>query len=303
MDVATDSLTGFAQSLQEKGKQPATVDSYCRDARDFLEFLESQGLPLNQVEPDTLLHYQDYLAGQAHDKHNSIRRKVIGTRQFFRYLSESRQLVATPFDEVPIPERFESLPESMDPKALDAFLDPQQDDDVSLKGLRDRAIICLLALEGLKANELIHLQWQDYLPRSDGATLRINGLRLRTIELSHATQLSLKLYRAKFQQMRELWTRSATVNHRMFISFKGRNGAVILPQLTRHGLKFLLYEIGEQIHVNHLNSELLRHHAVQFQLALGKSAEDVMGHMGLRRPGNIAKHASNVGKKPTHALS
>jgi len=289
--------------LLEKGKQPATVDSYCRDARDFLEYLESHNLPLNQVEPDTLLHYQDYLAGQAHDKHNSIRRKVIGTRQFFRYLSDSRQLAATPFDEVPIPERFESLPESLDPDALNAFLEPGQDNDVSLKGLRDRAIICLLALEGLKANELIHLQWQDYLPRTDGATLRVNGLRLRTIELSPATHLSLKLYRAKFRQIREILVRSEAVNHRMFISFKGRNSAVILPQLTRHGLKFLLYEIGEQIQVNHLNSELLRHHAVQFQLGLGKSAEDIMGHLGLRRPGNIAKHASNAGKKSIHALS
>jgi hypothetical protein len=60
--------------------------------------------------------------------------------------------------------------------------------------------------------------------------------------------------------------------------------------MTRHGLKFVMYELGEKIGISKLNSELLRHHAIRHQLASGKSPEDLMGHLGLRRLGNIARH-------------
>ena len=60
--------------------------------------------------------------------------------------------------------------------------------------------------------------------------------------------------------------------------------------MTRHGLKFVMYELGDKIGVSALNSELLRHHAIRHQLALGKTPEELMGHLGLRRLGNIARH-------------
>ena len=61
MDRSEDILTGFAQHLQAVGKQPATVESYRRDAGRFLDYLGANKLPAKDVEPDTLVHYQNHI--------------------------------------------------------------------------------------------------------------------------------------------------------------------------------------------------------------------------------------------------
>jgi hypothetical protein len=54
----------------------------------------------------------------------------------------------------------------------------------------------------------------------------------------------------------------------------------------------MLYELGHQCGISRLNSELLRHFAMDYQLkVLGKSTEDVMAHFGLKQSGNIGRHS------------
>src|SRR4051812_12518548 len=103
MIVDSQTVTRFAESLRSRGKQPATVESYCRDAQRFLDYLERNRMPATQVEPGTLIAYQDYLRQDCEERDNSVRRTVIGIRQFFRFLTEARTLPSTPFDQVAIP--------------------------------------------------------------------------------------------------------------------------------------------------------------------------------------------------------
>ena len=56
----------FAKSLAERGKQPATVESYGRDASRFMNYIDSMKLPLGQVEPENLIAYQKYLRETIH---------------------------------------------------------------------------------------------------------------------------------------------------------------------------------------------------------------------------------------------
>ena len=49
--------------------------------------------------------------------------------------------------------------------------------------------------------------------------------------------------------------------------------------------------------IKKLNTELLRHYAINFHLELGKSPEDVMEHFGLKQLGNIGKHARKMPKE------
>ena len=70
--------------------------------------------------------------------------------------------------------------------------------------------------------------------------------------------------------------------------------------MTRHGLKFILYEWGEKAGTKHLNTELLRHFAVTHLLREGRSPEEIMQHLGLRRMGNIAKHIAALSKSFAH---
>src|SRR6185503_7892493 len=109
MTVDQNTVGRFADSLRARGKQPATVESYCRDAQRFLEYMARYKLTPSQLEPETLIAFQEFLREGCEERENSVRRTVIGIRQFFRYLSESHAIKATPFDAVPIPVRDDVL--------------------------------------------------------------------------------------------------------------------------------------------------------------------------------------------------
>lgn len=308
MNVDHNTLDRFADSLRSRGKQPATVESYCRDAQRFLDYLQKNSVPPGQVEADTLLSYQEFLRGGEGEKDNSVRRTVIGIRQFYRFLSDSRQIRTTPFDLVPIPARDERLPKSLSDEDIETLITVAMSGRPDIKAMRDAAIVSLLAHEGVKANELISLRWQDYLTASqaqDGASeviqaaatatagpiasIRIGGSRSRAILLSQETQSWLNAYRSHYEAVSHPSLRQDG-EKRMFIAFKGRDAASPLPEMTRHGLKFILYELGEKAGLKHLNTELLRHFAVSYLISAGRSPEEIMHHLGLRRMGNISKH-------------
>ncbi len=117
------------------------------------------------------------------------------------------------------------------------------------------------------------------------------GVKSRSIFLAPETVESLLVYQKYFKAWYDTRKPSQQALCRwLFVSFKGKDGSLVLPKMTRHGLKFLLYELGERFHVPHMNTENLRHYAIEHLLANGWEAEQIMQHLGLRRLGNIAKH-------------
>ena len=296
MTIDAQTVDRFAENLKSRGKQPATVESYCRDAQRFLDYLGRSKLVAERVEPETLVAYQDYLRHDCEERDNSVRRTVIGIRQFFRFLSEARVLRATPFDVVPIPVRDETLPKALEEDDVDTLITVALAGRPDFKALRDAAIVSVLAHEGIKANELITLTWTDYLEERGLGSLRIGGGRARNVPLSKESTERLSRYREANQTMRRAETEERAAKH-IFIAFKGRDAASPLPAMTRHGLKFILYELGEKAGLIGLNTEQLRHFAVNFMLGQGRTPEEVMHHLGLRRLGNIAKHVH--GQAPT----
>ncbi|MFY7930158.1 MAG: tyrosine-type recombinase/integrase [Oligoflexus sp.] len=282
-------LEQFQAALRAKNRQPATVESYARDAQDFLRYLHQSGLGLQAVEPQTLLWFRDHLLHDGKEAENSVRRKVIGVRQFYRFLAEERLILDSPFDAMPLPERDETLKPAVKDSSLERMLEVLPSDN--LKNLRDRAILHLLAYEGIKAHELIQLQWIDHIRSSQLNTLSIPGQKARTIALRKESAAHLDRYAESFQAWLKPLTQEQRLRYRwMFVAFKGKDSSLVLPQLTRHGLKFMLHELGDRFGIKQLHTEGLRHHAIQHQLESGKTAEEVMGHLGLRRLGNVGKH-------------
>ena len=286
-------VTRFAASLRARGKQPSTVESYCRDAQQFLDFLGRAGIATTDVEPETLLAYQAVLRDEQAERENSVRRSVIGIRQFFRFLTSDRVLSSTPFDAVPIPERQDQLPRPLAGSQMVALFAAAATGRPAVRAARDEALLALLAYEGLKSSELIGLEWSDLLGDEERPSLRIATGRPRVITLSSETARPLARYRLAYNQLRRPSLAMAKSRPRMFLSFKGRDAAAVLPQMTRHGLKFILYELGDKVGSKGLNAELLRHFAVAHLIDLGLGPEAIMAHLGLRRLGNIAKHLAS----------
>lgn len=278
-----DSLSdpkGFTDYLRKLGKQTATIDSYCHDTKDFFAYLADHNLKLIDTDDQTVRYYQEHLKAK-HELPNSIRRKFIGIRQYYRYLVKQQRILTSPMEHLPIPQRHDFLMKSPDLSTFEAYLSPAPPS--GLKPLRDRVALCLLGIEGLKVSEIIDLEWHHYLPSSTAATLRIDGTKDRTIAISALT-------RDYLDQYRHAWTKLPNLNHKLLVGFKGRDASLVLPAVTRHGIKFMIYEVGMSLNIKKLNAEKLRHFAIERLISEGRTMEEIMTHLGLRTPGNILLH-------------
>ncbi|MFK7825025.1 MAG: tyrosine-type recombinase/integrase [Oligoflexales bacterium] len=288
MDSSESTLEEFSSYLKSKGKQLATIESYSRDAKSFLKFLGTHRITFINLEPASLISYQQHLWHQ-NVKINSIRRAMIGIKQFIRFLLEEKDLGTNPFEDIPLPARDEELRgevEHIDILNLIAIANSQTS---QLKSKRDAALLSLLSFEGLKLSEIINLTWNDFLANQGLASLRIVGNRSRILGTCSESTKWLCSYQS---QLKACFPANSFPHlyKRMFIAFKGRDSENPEEKISRHGLKFMLYELGDLAQIKKLNSELLRHYAIHYQILLGRTPEEIMKHFGLRRLGNIAKH-------------
>jgi integrase/recombinase XerD len=286
--ISADQIRAFESRLKNLGRQPATVESYVRDCSSFLDFLEREAIDTRDVSPATLSAFQNYLQEKG-IKENSLRRTVIGVRQFFRFLQDHLKWDYNPFDESVIPARQQTTKFRVSTQHVEAMLQHARNQPSRLKSLRDQCLIMLLAHEGIKATEVIQLLWYDFMYQSSGGRLRIDGDRPRHLSIEPDTAKALIDFRNLMGQSENHKDQSASRSHIM-IGFKGTDAKFWEKSLTRHGVKFALYELGDEVGVSHLNSEELRHYAMKHKIELGWEPEQIMNHFGLRTLGNIALH-------------
>ena len=289
MESFSELITSFKKYLSTSGRGVSTVNSYTSDLKRFASFLKDNKLEYHKLELAHLEDFTNRLKTEKNEGTNSIRRKIISLRQFYKFLSGMNVVEESPFTSSLIPERKETLPALLDDRALKRIFEQAQKHSNPLKSSRDLALISLLSLEGIKVSELIELSWFDFLHGKEVSSLQVRGLKKRTIDLDKKSSLSLKKYYDQLckEENKEIYPHK---NRPIFIGFKGRELETCLNKITRHGMKFLLYDIGLNTGIKKLNTELLRHHAIAHLLERFGNTEAVQGHLGLKRPGNILKH-------------
>lgn len=291
MNIINKDLTAlipiFKKYLEAKGRSTSTVTSYSSDVRLFLAFLRKYGLTHEDLSARTLSDYCISLNREGVVRENSLRRKIISIRKFFAFLAENETLPANPFEKAVIPTRDDSRHYELATRDLQSVLSHLQG-NTDLQSLRNLSIIHLLAFEGVKATELTKLEWQNYIKEKFSALLHITGKRKRVIRLQSETAPVLNLYRHKL-------CLATTGTTSMFSGTKGPGGALTLATLTRHGLQFLLHKLAVKANVASLSPERLRHHAIRHLLSQrGRTASEVMAHLGLKRIGNIRRYEDRL---------
>jgi integrase/recombinase XerD len=280
-------IVGFAIFMRGQGKSQSTIESYCKDASQFLDYLNKDCLPIQHVNPEIISYFRIKLEHES--EQNSVRRKIIGLRQFYRYLKLNDIINFSPLEDISIPIRNDNMKDDISNSTISSlmfrYISLNSD---SLKDQRDAALLYLIGESGLKATEVCDLKWSDLRKFPKTVQLSISGPKKRIIELAHVTFELLERYQ---NCLNKAWaTEHLAKDSKMFISFKGKDCQTTLPHITRHGVKFALREIGITNEIVSLGAERLRHYAIQNMLQSGSSAEQIAKHLGLRQLGNIAKH-------------
>lgn len=139
----------------ERGLSPNTCESYDRDVRHLLEFLQLTSTPPDAVEENDL---HEFLA-LVHEWGIGARsqaRMIAGIRSFFRFLRMEGYIESDPSALLESPRLGLHLPDVLSVEEIDAMIaaiDPDKDES-----LRNHAIIETLYGSGLRVSELTDLR-------------------------------------------------------------------------------------------------------------------------------------------------
>jgi integrase/recombinase XerC len=171
-----DHKESFLQYLKiEKRYSPHTVGSYENDLNQFFSWLSENELGITPGEITSHQVRAWIVSLMEHDiSAVSVHRKISCLRVFFRYLRKEGVVKSDPLEKVILPKRKKQLPQFVGEEALDSLLDNNNFGN-DFTGIRNRTIIEMLYLTGMRRAELIGLHNNDIDLRE--ATVKVTGKR------------------------------------------------------------------------------------------------------------------------------
>ncbi len=166
----------FLQYLQiEKRYSSHTLRSYGNDLGQFILFLLSKDLP-EDPELATSHDIRAWIVSMLDNKlsASSVHRKISCLRVFYRYLRKEGIIKNDPLEKVVLPKRRKTLPVFVEEEAIGKLLDSYAFGE-DYPGIRNRTIIEMLYLTGMRRAELIGLQLND-VDLADGS-VKVTGKR------------------------------------------------------------------------------------------------------------------------------
>ena len=176
----------------ERGLLPATLESYARDLREYLDWLAQQGsLALAEVSETTV---QQHLAAlqQRGLSRSSQARHLAALRGLHKFANAEGLTPTDPSESVGAARGPRPLPGFLGVGEIDRLL--AQPDAAEAPGARDRAMLELLYASGLRVSELVALPLAAVDSRSGIVRVRGKGGRERIVPVGARAREALAAY-------------------------------------------------------------------------------------------------------------
>jgi site-specific recombinase XerD len=274
-DPNADVITAFAGYLRrEKELAPENIYNHSLSVRAFLHQLRSAGIPLREI---TLFQIDDAflaLITAKEYKRASVQHQAGSLRAFFRYAERAGLCRAGLAAGIKTPRVFTQATLPTGPtwdEVQQMFVLIGEDRPVDI---RDRALLLLLAVYGLRSGEIIRLRLDDFdWDREVFTVTRPKSLRSQPFPLSSAVATALIRYLKEVRPrtpLRELFlTRNAPlrpINKTTVFLIVARRLRVVCPSLPHHG------------------PHALRHACATHLLNQGLTLKEIGDYLGHRHP-------------------
>jgi integrase/recombinase XerC len=174
-------IDGFLDYLQyEKRFSVHTTDAYRVDLEQFNSYLY-QTYEITDPTAIQHIHIRSWAVSLLEQSFSaaSIRRKLSTLKTYFRYLLREKAIARSPMLQVSLPKLGKRLPTVVPEQALNRMLDAEEpNSDYEL--LRNRVIVELLYLTGMRRAELLNLKTKD---------LNLNTYTIKVLGKGHKERL------------------------------------------------------------------------------------------------------------------
>jgi integrase/recombinase XerD len=164
----------WAKHERARGSSDSTVSAYRRGLRQFRSWLADIGQPLGSVTPSTVMRFKQNFA--EHYSVQTVNLWLTSVRSFYRFAVVTERLAVNPAADVTGLKRRKSRTHKRDaltPAEVLGVLDTPNTG--TLAGVRDKAIVALMAFCGVRTIEIHRANVGDLLTRGDRLTLDVQG--------------------------------------------------------------------------------------------------------------------------------
>ena len=262
-----------------------TVDSYKRDIEKFLHFLDKEGTDFKDAD---LLIIRNFLSEELKNKitKRSCKRRICACKGFYTYLQKRGIVTHNDFALLNSLKLEKTYPHALYKEQIDKlFLENRKRKDPLM--LRDQAIIETLYFTGIRASELVNLEFEDVQLRDRILRVIGKGNKERIVPFTEQCRDTILEYLDKVRVKMQF--NNAEDSDYLFLNGKGN-------RLTVRGLELLLTQIEKKIGLNYgLHPHIFRHSFATHLLEAGmdlRLIQELLGHDSINAT-QVYTHVSN----------
>ncbi|MDY0295523.1 MAG: site-specific tyrosine recombinase XerD [Acholeplasmataceae bacterium] len=253
----------------EKGSSLNTIESYVRDLKQYIAFLENvHGIK----KPDEIekLHIESYMRSLKRQMTTkSMARKLTSIRSFHHFLLLEKEVDEDVVKLIQSPKIEKHLPQVLAIEEVMAIL--EQVDLSKPLGLRNQALLELIYGSGLRVSELLDILMEDIHLNQGYIIVKGKGSKERMVPISDPAVVALRNYIIKG---RDMFIKDKKTNY-LFLNQQGH-------RLSRQGFFKLLKKLANDAGVTtECSPHTLRHSFATHLLENGmdlRTLQSLLGH-------------------------
>ncbi len=253
----------------EKGLSDNTLESYRRDLKKFIAFLQKKELTeLELVDRETIMLFLGDLKKKGRAA-STISRTIASIRSFFSFLLDEGMINQNPALDLQSPRIEKKLPRVLTTEEVDCLLG--QPLAGKHNGLRDKAMLELLYASGIRVSELVSLNIGDFDPKVGFLRCRGKGMKERIVPVGSVAIECVDRYlnNARIQLLKD------NGEPAMFVNRQGK-------RMTRQGFWKILKKYAQKSGINgEITPHTLRHSFATHLIENGadlRSVQEMLGH-------------------------
>ena len=275
--MSNQTITKFhAYLLTEKRVSANTFSAYKRDISQFLDYLSTNNIELDSMGIQEVKNYLGFLKEVLHLTARSSTRKISALKVLFLFLHERFNFVNLAED-LTFPKLEKKLPNYLSEEQVFQLL-RATDQDTAEQKERNKVILYLLYVSGMRISELISLKLSQFHFDTGFLEVQGKGGKGRMIPIPQPIMHQVKEYIATVHQ-------SFTDNGKRFteylfpVFYAGK-----IKHITRQSVWIILKQLCKKAGINTVHPHQLRHSLATHMLKNGadlRSLQLLLGHENL----------------------